>query len=289
MQLMRIGPPGRERPVVRVDQQTYVDVSDLVEDYNEAFFAAGEPRLLHEAVALRRAAGTVHRLGTERIGAPIARPHQILGVGANYRSPGNNAPVAQEPLVFSKAPNSLSGPYDPVHIPRDSTHTDWEVELGVVIGTRSHYLADDEEATAAIAGYVLVNDISERTFQKERGGQWLKGKSAPTFNPCGPWLVTPDDLGDPKNLRLWLDHNGVRRQDGTTADMLLSTAGIIRHLSEFMVLEPGDLINTGTPFGAGKDLSPPQYLTPGDTLTCGADGLGRQHQTVTGGRREQTA
>ncbi|MFC8590409.1 fumarylacetoacetate hydrolase family protein [Streptomyces atroolivaceus] len=245
--------------------------------------------MLHEAVAARRAAGTVHPFGTERIGAPIARPHQILGVGANYRSPGSNAPAAQEPLVFSKAPNSLSGPYDPVHIPRDSTHTDWEVELGVVIGTRSHYLADDDEALAAITGYVLVNDISERTFQKERGGQWLKGKSAPTFNPCGPWLVAPDDFGDPKNLRLWLDHNGVRRQDGTTADMLLSTAGIIRHLSEFMVLEPGDLINTGTPFGAGKDLSPPQYLTPGDTLTCGADGLGRQHQTVTGAGREQTA
>lgn len=147
-----------------------------------------------------------------------------------------------------------------------------------MIGTRSHYLADDEEALAATAGYVLVNDISERTFQKERGGQWLKGKSAPTFNPCGPWLVTPDDLGDTEDLRLWLDHNGVRRQDGTTADMLLSAAGIIRHLSRFMVLEPGDLINSG----AGKDLSPPQYLTTGDTLTCGVDGLGRQHQTVTG-------
>ncbi|WP_381805187.1 fumarylacetoacetate hydrolase family protein [Streptomyces niveus] len=180
---------------------------------------------LHEAVAARRAAGTVHRFGTERVGAPIARSHQILGVGANYRSPGSNAPVAQEPLVFSTAPNSLSGPYDPVHLPRDSTHTDWEVELGVVIA-RSHYLADDEEALAAIVGYVLVNVISELTFQKERGGQWLKGKSAPTFNPCGPWLVTPDDLGDTENPRPWLDHNGVRRQDGTTADMLLNAAGI---------------------------------------------------------------
>ncbi|MFC5174290.1 fumarylacetoacetate hydrolase family protein [Streptomyces mutomycini] len=146
---MRIGPSGRERPVVRVDEHTYIDVSDLVEDYNEAFFAAGGPHLLQQAVAVRRATGTVHPFGTDRIGAPIARPHQILGVGANYRSPGSNAPAAQDPLVFSKAPNSLSGPYDPVHIPRDSTHTDWEVELGVVIGTRSHYLADDEEASRA--------------------------------------------------------------------------------------------------------------------------------------------
>lgn len=283
MQLMRIGPPRQERPAVRVDQKTYVDVSDLVDDYDEAFFAAGGPRLLEEAVAARRAAGTTRSFGTDRIGAPIARPHQILGVGANYRSSGSadtGAAPTGEPLVFSKAPNSLSGPYDPVHIPRGSTHTDWEVELGVVIGTRSHYLADDKAATAAIAGYVLVNDISERTFQKERGGQWLKGKSAPTFNPCGPWLATADELGDPGNLRLWLEHNGVRRQDGTTADMLLSTAGIIRHLSQFMVLEPGDLINTGTPYGAGKDLTPPRYLAPGDMLTCGGDGLGHQRQSV---------
>ncbi|MFH9735814.1 fumarylacetoacetate hydrolase family protein [Streptomyces sp. NPDC017260] len=281
MQLMRIGPSGHERPVVRVDEHTYVDVSDLVEDYNQAFFAAGGPRLLEEAVAARRASGATHRFVTERIGAPIARPHQILGVGANYRSPGAHAPPPREPLVFSKAPNSLCGPHDPICIPRGSTQTDWEVELGIVIGTRSLYLADDDAATAAIAGYVLVNDITERSFQKERGGQWLKGKSAPTFTPCGPWLATPDDLGDTSDLRLWLDHNGTRRQDGTTADIIFSPAHIIRHLSQFMVLEPGDLINTGTPFGAGKDLTPPQYLSPGDTLTCGGDGLGSQHQTVT--------
>ncbi|MFJ6569404.1 fumarylacetoacetate hydrolase family protein [Streptomyces sp. NPDC091292] len=278
---MRIGAAGSERPVVRIDPHTYIDVSDLVEDYDEAFFAAGGPRLLHDAVAERRAANTVHRFAGERIGAPIARPHQILGVGANYRAPGTTeTPVPTDPLVFSKAPNSLCGPFDPILVPQGSAHTDWEVELGVVIGTRSHYLADDDDATAAIAGYVLVNDLSERVFQKGRGGQWLMGKSAPTFNPCGPWLATPDTVSDPARLRLWLDHNGARRQDGTTADMLCDIPRIIRHLSQFMVLEPGDLINTGTPFGAGKDLDPPRYLSPGDTLTCGGDGLGSQHQKV---------
>ncbi|MFD0305258.1 fumarylacetoacetate hydrolase family protein [Streptomyces sp. NPDC127119] len=221
----------------------------------------------------------MHRFGTERIGAPIARPHQILGVGAN-RIPGTDTPVPAEPLVFSKAPNSLSGPHDPVRMPRGSTHTDWEVELGIVIGTRSHYLSDEDAATAAIAGYVLVNDITERTFQKERGGQWLKGKSAPTFSPCGPWLTTPDQIGDLTNLHLWLDHNDTRHQDGTTRDMIFNPARIIHHLSQFMALEPGDLINTGTPFGAGKDLTPPHYLKPGDTLTCGGKGLGSQRQNI---------
>jgi 2,4-didehydro-3-deoxy-L-rhamnonate hydrolase len=281
MHLMRIGPAGHERPIVRIDQYSYVDVSDLVEDYNEAFFAAGGPQSLRETVTARHAAGVVHRFGNDRIGPPIARPHQILGVGANYRTSASDTQPAHEPLVFSKAPNSLSGPHDPICIPRGSTRTDWEVELGIIIGARSHYLLDDDAAGAAIAGYVLVNDITERSFQKERGGQWIKGKSAPTFNPCGPWLATPDVIGDPGNLRLWLEHNDVRHQDGTTQNMILSPAGIVHHLSQFMVLEPGDLINTGTPFGAGKDLTPPQYLKPGDSLTSGADGLGSQHQTVT--------
>ncbi|GGV44968.1 2-keto-4-pentenoate hydratase [Actinomadura cremea] len=284
MQLMRIGTLGAERPTVRIDRHSYVDVSDVVEDYNESFFATGGPSLLHEVVAARHADGKIHRFGTERIGAPISRPHQILGVGANYRVPDFAIPASPDPLVFSKAPNSLSGPYDPVCIPRGSVHTDWEVELGVVIGTRSHYLADEAAAATCIAGYVLVNDISERTFQKERGGQWLKGKSAPTFNPCGPWLTTPDAISETTGLRLWLEHNGTRRQDGTTRDMNFSPARIVHHLSQFMVLEPGDLINTGTPFGSGKDLSPPQYLNPGDTLTCGGDGLGSQRQTTIAAR-----
>jgi 2-keto-4-pentenoate hydratase/2-oxohepta-3-ene-1,7-dioic acid hydratase in catechol pathway len=282
MHLMRIGPAGSERPVVRIDEHSYIDVSDIVPDFNEAFFAAGGPDTLRMTVTARLDAGDVHRLNTERIGAPIARPHQILCVGLNYRTTDQVEPA--EPLIFTKAPNSLAGPHDPLCIPRGSTQTDWEVELGVVIGKRSHYLADEDAATAAIAGYVLVNDISERTFQKERGGQWVKGKSAPTFNPCGPWLATPDDVGDTTDLQLWLEHNGIPRQHGSTQDMIFSAPYIIHHLSQFMVLEPGDLINTGTPFGAGKDLSPPQFLRPGDIITCGADGLGRQHQTVVAAR-----
>ncbi|MFI6083854.1 fumarylacetoacetate hydrolase family protein [Streptomyces sp. NPDC051217] len=278
MHLMRIGAEGSERPVVRIDEHSYVDVSDIVPDFDEAFFAAGGPDTLRKTVTARLDAGHVHRFQAERIGAPIARPHQILGVGLNYRT--TDQVESAEPLVFTKAPNSLSGPYDPICIPRGSTQTDWEVELGVVIGKRSHYLADETAATAAIAGYVLVNDISERTFQKERGGQWVKGKSAPTFNPCGPWLATPDAMGDTTSPQLWLEHNGIRRQYGSTEDMIFSAPYIIHHLSQFMVLEPGDLINTGTPYGAGKDLSPPQFMRPGDTLTCGADGLGSQHQTA---------
>ncbi|MGV9624509.1 fumarylacetoacetate hydrolase family protein [Streptomyces tendae] len=281
MQLMRIGPAGSERPVVRNDAHTYIDVGDLVDDYNTAFFAAGGPALLLEAVAERRAAGRLHPFDGRRIGAPIARPHQILGVGANYRTADSNQSTPEEPLVFTKAPNSLCGPNDDLIIPLGSHHTDWEVELAIVIGSRSHYLADTHEALAAIAGYVLVNDISERAFQRERGGQWLKGKSAPTFTPCGPWLSTPDSVGDPVDLNLWLEHNATRRQDGNSRDMIFSPAWIVHHLSQFMALEPGDLISTGTPFGAGKDLAPPQYLAPGDTLTCGADRLGIQHQRVT--------
>ncbi|MFJ8828333.1 fumarylacetoacetate hydrolase family protein [Streptomyces sp. NPDC102467] len=277
---MRIGPAGTERPVVRHDAHTYIDVSDLVADYDAAFFAAGGASLLQESVAVRRDAGLLHHFAGQRVGAPIARPHQILGVGANYRSPHTDTPAPDEPLVFSKAPNSLSGPHDPVLIPRGSHHTDWEVEIGIVIGSRSHYLTDTREAHAAIAGYVLVNDISERRFQRERGGQWLKGKSAPSFNPCGPWLTTADAVADPLNLDVWLEHNDVRHQDGNTRDMIFTPAWIVHHLSQFMVLEPGDLINTGTPYGAGKDLTPPRYLASGDSLTAGADGLGTQHQSI---------
>ncbi|MEV5666652.1 fumarylacetoacetate hydrolase family protein [Streptomyces flaveolus] len=280
MQLMRIGPVGAERPAVRNDAHTYIDVSDIVTDYDAAFFAAGGADLLRVAVNARRAAGLVSPFAGQRIGAPIARPHQILGVGANYRNPDNTSTALDEPLVFSKAPNSLSGPYDPVLVPRGSQHTDWEVEVGIVIGSRSHYLADRHEANAAIAGYVLVNDISERHFQRERGGQWLKGKSAPTFNPCGPWLSTPGSITDTADIDLWLEHNDTRRQDGNTRDMLFSPAWIVHHLSQFMALEPGDLINTGTPFGAGKDFTPPRFLAPGDTLTAGATGLGTQRQNI---------
>jgi len=279
--LMRIGAFGAERPIVRLDDDTYVEVSDLVGDFNEAFFTAGMDRL-RAAVADRVEAGRVSRFAGERIGAPFARPHQILCIGLSYsdHAAETGQAVPEEPIVFTKSPNTLIGPDDDVRIPRGATKTDWEVELGVVIGARSSYLPDLDAARAAIAGYVLVNDVSERAFQMERGGQWLKGKSAETFNPAGPWLATPDEIGDVAALGMWLDVNGQRRQTGSTATMLFKPDFIVQYLSQFMVLEPGDLINTGTPPGVGMGQKPPVFLQPGDRITLGVDGLGSQHQTV---------
>jgi 2-keto-4-pentenoate hydratase/2-oxohepta-3-ene-1,7-dioic acid hydratase in catechol pathway len=279
---MRIGDRGAERPVVAINDETYVDVSDVVTDFDGSFFASGLEALA-ATVAERVASGSVRRFAGERVGAPIARPHQILCVGLNYADhaaeSGQEPPA--EPIVFTKAPNTLVGPNDDVYIPRGSSATDWEVELGIVIGARARYLDSDDAARAAIAGYVLVNDVSERDFQFQHGGgQWIKGKSAETFNPCGPWLVTPDEISDVKDLGLWLDVNGERRQDGSTSKMLFDPIFIVRHLSRFMVLEPGDLINTGTPAGVGMGLTPPVYLRPGDRMELGIDGLGRQSQAV---------
>lgn len=281
MLLMRLGAPGAERPVVRVDADTFVDVSDVVGDFDADFFAEPTERL-REIVAARVAARQTSQFQDERIGPPIARPHQILCVGLNYsdHAAESGQPVPSEPIIFNKAPNTLVGPNDDVRIPPSSTKTDWEVELGVVIGRRAGYLADREAARAAIAGFVLVNDVSERAFQLERGGQWVKGKSAPTFNPCGPWLATPDEIEDVNCLDLWLDVNGVRRQSGNTKNMLFDPVFIVEYVSQFLVLEPGDLINTGTPAGVGMGCSPPTFLCPGDKLELGADGLGVQRQQV---------
>ena len=279
---MRIGAPGAEKPVVRIDAEIYVDVSDLVPDFDEAFFAAGGAATLHDAVVQRVASGSVHPFRGERVGAPIARPHQILCIGLNYsdHAAETGQAVPDEPIVFNKAPNTLVGPDDEVRIPRGSEKTDWEVELGIVVGRRASYLASDDDTRAAIAGYVLVNDVSERSFQLERGGQWVKGKSAATFNPCGPWLATPDEIEDVGKLGMWLDVNDVRRQTGSTATMLFDPLFIVRYLSQFMVLEPGDLINTGTPPGVGMGFDPPVFLRAGDTMALGIDGLGVQRQTV---------
>ncbi|WP_233414043.1 fumarylacetoacetate hydrolase family protein [Nucisporomicrobium flavum] len=283
---MRIGALGAEKPAVRVDDTRYVDVSDLVTDFNEAFFAAGGAATLTAAVAGRIAAGDVHELGDQRIGAPIARPHQILCIGLNYsdHAAETGQAVPSEPILFTKSPNTLVGPYDDVRIPRGSTKTDWEVELGIVIGRRTSYLGTPADAAAAIAGYVLVNDVSERAFQMERGGQWSKGKSAETFNPAGPWLATPDEIPDVRDLGMWLDVNGVRRQTGTTATMVFDPYVIVHHLSQFLVLEPGDLINTGTPPGVGMGFKPPVWLQPGDVMELGIDHLGRARQRVIGPR-----
>ncbi len=286
MKLMRLGPAGHEKPVVRVDENTYVDVSDITSDFDERFFGASEHGGgmlgLEAVVAERIAAGAVHPFGYQRIGAPIARPHQILCIGLNYsdHAAESGMPVPDEPILFTKSPNTLVGPNDDVRMPRGATKLDWEVELGIVIGKRTSYLESPEHARDHIAGYVVVNDVSERAFQIERGGQWSKGKSSETFNPAGPWLATPDELDDVMKLGMWLDVNGQRRQTGTTSTMIFDPWFIVHYLSQFLVLEPGDLINTGTPPGVGLGMTPPTYLQVGDVMTLGIDGLGEQQQTV---------
>ncbi|WP_037681411.1 fumarylacetoacetate hydrolase family protein [Streptomyces griseus] len=286
MFLMRIGAPGAEKPVARVDDETYVDLSDVVTDFDEAFFGSGGIDRVRPVVAERAEAGQVSRFAGERVGAPVARPHQILCIGLNYRDHAaeSGMPVPDEPILFTKSPNTLIGPNDDVRIPRGSTKTDWEVELGIVIGRRTSYLDSVAEARDAIAGYVVVNDVSERAFQLERGGQWAKGKSAETFNPAGPWLATSDEIDDVLDLGMWLDVNGVRRQTGSTKTMIFDPYFIVHYLSQFLVLEPGDLINTGTPPGVGMGLTPPTYLQAGDVMELGIKHLGSQRQLVLGPR-----
>ena len=282
MYLMRLGPVGSERPVVRMDDSHYLDVSDVVDDFDEAFFGSDGLTRLAEAVRDRSTTEQLQEFGEERIGAPIARPHQILCIGLNYsdHAAETGAAVPDEPILFTKSPNTLIGPNDDVRIPRGSTKLDWEVELGVVIGQRTSYLDSVDDARAAIAGYLVVNDVSERAFQIERGGQWSKGKSAETFNPAGPWLVTPDEIDDVRNLRMWLDVSGVRRQNGSTSTMIFDPYFVVYYLSQFLVLEPGDLIDTGTPPGVGMGMRPQVWLKAGDVMELGIEGLGSQRQTV---------
>jgi 2-keto-4-pentenoate hydratase/2-oxohepta-3-ene-1,7-dioic acid hydratase in catechol pathway len=282
VRLVRTGPPGAEKPGALVSGDLLVDLSDVVVDYNEAFFGSGQIAMLAPVIAQRQAAGEAEPIGARRTGAPFARPHQILCIGLNYKDHAAEIgrAVPAEPIVFNKAPNTLVGPNDDVVIPRHAEKTDWEVELGVVIGKRCLYLADETEAADAIAGYVLVNDVSEREWQMERGGQWVKGKSAPTFNPTGPWLATPDEVGDVLDLDMSLDVDGKRRQTGSTSAMVFSPAVLVHYLSQFLALEPGDLINTGTPPGVGMGQKPPTYLHGGETMELSITRLGTQAQRV---------
>jgi 2-keto-4-pentenoate hydratase/2-oxohepta-3-ene-1,7-dioic acid hydratase in catechol pathway len=282
MRLVRTGAPGAEKPGALVDDNLLVDLSDVVADYNEAFFGSGLISTLPPLIAERAASGKTEPLGDRRLGAPIARPHQILCIGLNYRDHAaeTGQAVPTEPIVFNKAPNTLSGPNDDVLIPRGSVKTDWEVELGIVIGKRCLYLADEAEAAGSIAGYVLVNDISEREWQMERGGQWVKGKSAPTFNPVGPWLATPDEIDDVLNLDLTLEIDDKRYQSGSTSNIIFGPLFLVHYISQFLALEPGDLINTGTPAGVGLGQKPPTYLHGGEKMTLSVSRLGKQAQSV---------
>lgn len=274
-----MGAAGQESPALLDEAGRLRDLGEVLDDPDGAFLAAdGLDRLAGVDVArlpILPADGL-------RIGPPL-RPGKIVCIGMNYRAHAaeTGVPLPTEPVVFMKAPDTVVGPNDPVLLPRGSTKTDWEVELAVVIGRTARYLADTDEALGCVAGYAISHDLSEREFQIERGGQWDKGKNCETFNPLGPWLVTADEVPDPQNLRLRLWVNGELRQDGSTADMVFPVAEIVRYLSQFMVLYPGDVINTGTPAGVALGQSDPKpYLVPGDVVELEIDGLGRQRQTL---------
>ncbi|MEU7986934.1 fumarylacetoacetate hydrolase family protein [Streptosporangium canum] len=278
MKLLRVGPVGQERPAVMDEAGNLRAISEP--EIDGAFLASGGVARVREA--LERDELPVLETEGLRIGPPVARPGKIVCIGLNYRDHAEEtgAAIPAEPIIFMKAPNTVVGPYDEVLIPRDSVKTDWEVELAVVIGRTVRYAETHEEALAAVAGYAISNDVSEREFQLERGGQWDKGKSCETFNPLGPWLVTVDEIADPQSLglRLWVD--GEPYQNGDTKNMIFHVAEVVRYLSRFMVLEPGDVINTGTPAGVALGLPGTPYLRAGQVMELEIDGLGRQRQTV---------
>lgn len=281
MKLIRFGDPGRERPGVILPDGRRIDVSTLAGDYDEDFFASGGLQRLRNWLAAEADGAPVVGDGV-RLGPPVRRPGKIICIGLNFRDHAaeSGLPIPPEPIIFLKASSALAGPNDEVIIPRGSTKTDWEVELAVVIGRRAAYV-DQEQALEYVAGYVLHNDYSERTFQLERGGQWVKGKSCDTFAPLGPFLATPDEIADLDNLRMWLTVNGEIKQEGTTADMIFKVPTLISYLSQFMSLMPGDVISTGTPAGVGLGQKPtPQYLAPGDVVELGIDGLGASRQQL---------
>lgn len=281
MQFARLGPIGEEIPVAIDEDGRVLDLRSLTSDITGAFLASdpGPAQLVRHA----RDAGDLPELAdadTMRRGAPVARPGKVVCIGLNYRDHAaeTGADIPTEPIVFMKDPSTVVGPDDSVLVPRGSEKTDWEVELAVVVGRTARYCASASDAAACIAGYAVANDVSERAFQLERGGQWDKGKSCETFNPLGPWLVTADAV-DPADLRMRLTVNGEVRQDGTTADMVFDPVEVVRYLSQFMVLHPGDVINTGTPAGVALGGGAP-YLRPGDVVECSIDGLGTQRQTM---------
>ena len=277
MKFLRYGPRGQEKPGM-VDPDGHIrDLSQHVVDLKAEVLLSER---LHQLAALDpRTLPLVE--GTPRLGPPVTGIGKILGIGLNYRSHAEEtgAKPPSEPLLFSKAITALSGPNDPIVIPKDSTQTDWEVELAVVIGRKAQYV-DAGHALDYVAGYAVINDVSERHFQKERGGQFVKGKSCDTFAPLGPWLVTKDEVPDPQDLELWLDVNGKRRQTGNTRDMVFPVAHLVWYISQFMTLMPGDVIATGTPSGVGMGCKPPDFLKPGDVVELGVEGLGKQRQAV---------
>jgi len=282
MKLARFGPAGAERPAVLLDDNTRVDVSGFVRDFDEAFFGGDGLRGLADWVKQKGAAAPRIAAGT-RVGPPLARPSKIVCIGLNFKDHAaeSKMDLPKEPVMFFKATSALVGPDDDLVIPKGSAKTDWEVELAVVIGKRASYV-DEAHALDHVAGYALHNDYSERAFQLERGGQWVKGKSCDTFAPIGPLLATADEIADPQALAMWLTVNGQTRQKGTTANMVFGVRTLVSYCSQFMTLLPGDVISTGTPAGVGLGIKPePVFLKAGDVVELGIDGLGTQRQAVT--------
>ncbi|KAJ1682541.1 hypothetical protein LUZ63_022238 [Rhynchospora breviuscula] len=277
MKLLRYGEMGRERAGL-LDEQGRIRA--LPESLGDLAGDRLTPQGLAEIAALDSNALPVVE-GHPRLGSCVARPGKFICIGLNYRAHAaeSNLPIPAEPVVFGKWSSAVVGPNDDVEIPRGSEKTDWEVELGVVIGTRGRYLTE-AEALSHVAGYCVVHDVSERAFQMERGGTWDKGKGCDTFGPTGPWLVTADEVGDPQNLRLWLEVDGKRYQDSSTADMIFTVAELVSYVSQFCTLEPGDIISTGTPEGVGLGQKPPVYLRAGQTVKLGVEKLGEQTQRM---------
>jgi 2-keto-4-pentenoate hydratase/2-oxohepta-3-ene-1,7-dioic acid hydratase in catechol pathway len=279
MKLLRVGAPGRERPAVRTEDGRVLDISGLTADIDGPFLAGDGVERVRAALA----AGSLPELdgaAGARIGAPVARPGKVVCIGLNYRDHAaeTGAAIPPRPVVFMKASNTVVGPNDTVLIPRGSTKTDWEVELAVVIGREARYLESPQAALEHVAGYAISNDVSEREFQIEYSAQWDLGKSCETFNPLGPWLVTPDEAGDPGKLGLRLRVNGETRQDGNTANLIFDVGYVLWYLSRYMVLEPGDVVNTGTPAGVALGRADKPYLRAGDVVELEIDGLGTARQ-----------
>jgi 2,4-diketo-3-deoxy-L-fuconate hydrolase len=277
MKLVRYGQPGKEKPGLIDADGKIRDVSAIVPDFSGDYLT---PKFLNKIARTRITDLPVVR-GKPRLGSPVAKPGHFIAVGLNYEDHAKEAklPIPKEPILFNKAPNCINGPDDPVVMPKDGHKLDWEVELGIVIGERASHVSE-RAALSHVAGFCLANDVSERAFQMEHGGNWMKGKGAPTFGPIGPWLVTPDEIPNPQRINLWLDVNGKRRQTGSTKTMIFSVKKIISYISEFMVLDPGDIIITGTPPGVAMGMRPPKWLKPGDVVTLGADFLGEQRQEI---------
>ena len=279
MKLFRFGEPGIEKPGVLWNDKK-LDASSFGEDYNESFFEQDGINRLRKWIEANH-----HQLqvvdDSLRLASCVQRPSKIICIGLNYsdHAKETGAALPQEPILFFKSTTALSGPNDDVVIPKNSVKTDWEVELAFVIGKKASYV-EEKDALNYVAGYCIHNDYSEREFQLERGGQWVKGKSCDTFAPLGPYLITPEEVKDIDNLRLWLKLNGKIVQDGTTANMVFKTPFLIHYISQFMTLLPGDVITTGTPAGVGLGMKPPFYLKPGDIVELGIDGLGEQKQSV---------